>query len=287
MISAPDNPDTEKSYSPGLYIVATPIGNLSDMTPRATDALRGCDLIACEDSRVTGKLLHHFQIGTKMVRYNDHSSERDRALLIEKMRDHAVALGSDAGTPLISDPGFKLVRDAREAGIAVTSLPGASAVISALTLSGLPTDRFLFAGFLPSKSAARGRELESLKSLQATLVFYESGPRLAACLSHMAQVLWEREAAVSREITKKFEETATGTLAELAAKYENAPPKGEIVITLGPPAEIETEAEPAAIEAALVEAMQDMSTSKAAGKVAKQFGVDRKELYTKALTLKS
>jgi len=287
MMSAPDNPETKNSYSPGLYIVATPIGNLSDLTPRAADALRGCNLIACEDSRVTGKLLHHLQISTKMIRYNDHSSERDRALLIDKMRESAVALVSDAGTPLISDPGFKLVRDAREAGIPVTTLPGASAVIAALTLSGLPTDRFMFVGFLPSKSAARARELESVKSLQATLVFYESGPRLAACLSQMAETFGTREAAVSREISKKFEETATGTLADLAAKYDNAPPKGEIVITVAPPVEVEIEADPAAVEAALIEAMQDMSTSKAAGKVAKQFGVDRKELYAKALTLKA
>ncbi len=286
-MSAPPDPQTKIPYPAGLYIVATPIGNLSDLTPRAADVLRGCDLIACEDSRVTGKLLHHMKIATKMVRYNDHSSDRDRTALIGKMHDSAIALVSDAGTPLISDPGYKLVRDARAAGIAVTTLPGASAVIAALTLSGLPTDRFMFLGFLPSKPVARARELETVKELQATLVFYESGPRLAACLTQMATILGSREAAVSREISKKFEETVTGSLTELAAIYETAPPKGEIVITVGSPEDEDIEADPEAVEAALIEAMQSMSTSKAAGQVAKQFAADRKALYAQALTLKS
>ncbi len=280
------DPDTEINLPAGLYIVATPIGNLGDLTPRAADILRNCDLIACEDSRVTGKLLHHLEIDAKMVRYNDHSKPADRAALIRKMTEQSVALVSDAGTPLISDPGYKLVREAREAGVAVTTLPGASAVISALTLSGLPTDKFLFAGFLPSKAGARGRELENVKSLDATLVFYESGPRLGACLAQMAKILGPRDASVSREISKKFEQTVTGTLSELAEHYAEAPPRGEIVITVGPPAENQAEADPAEIEQALREAIQHMSTSKAAGEVARIFGADRKELYALALRLK-
>ncbi len=281
------DPDAETHLPAGLYIVATPIGNLGDLTPRAADILRRCNLIACEDSRVTGKLLHHLKIDAKMVRYNDHSKPQDRAVLLQKMRDQAIALVSDAGTPLISDPGYKLVKDARGAGIAVTTLPGPSAVISALTLSGLPTDRFMFAGFLPSKPAARARELESMKMLHATLVFYESGPRLSACLEQMAEVLGDREAAISREISKKFEETVTGKLSVLSAQYKNAPPKGEIVVTVAPPLEDNKVTDPKIIAAALVEAMQNMSTSKAAGEVARKYGADRKQLYSQALTLKN
>ena len=281
-----NSPDAGKIPA-GLYIVATPIGNLGDISPRAASILRECDLIACEDSRVTGKLLHHLKIATKMTRYNDHSRPQDRAVLIERMRTHAVALVSDAGTPLISDPGYKLVREARAAGIAVTSMPGPSAVIAALTLSGLPTDRFMFMGFLPHKASGRAKELESVKALAATLVFYESGPRLAASLAQMAAILGRRDAAVSREISKKFEETATGPLDELAARYKNAPPKGEIVITIGPPEVSDVAADPDIIRAALTEAMTRLPVSKAAGEIAKAFGADRKALYTQALSLKN
>ena len=227
------------------------------------------------------------KIDTRMARYNDHSRPQDRSMLIDRMRSGAVALVSDAGTPLISDPGYKLVRDARAAGVMVTSLPGPSAVITALTLSGLPTDRFMFMGFLPSKAGARAKELQGIVSLAATLVFYESGPRLAASLSQMAEILGAREAAVSREISKKFEETITGTLSDLAARYDESPPKGEIVVTVGPPAVLDTVSDPETIRAALAEALTRLPVSKAAGEVAKAFGADRKVLYAQALEMKA
>jgi 16S rRNA (cytidine1402-2'-O)-methyltransferase len=208
-----------------------------------------------------------------------------RARLIERMASEAVALLSDAGTPLISDPGYKLVRDARAAGRRITTLPGPSAAIAALTLSGLPTDRFLFMGFLPNKAKARADALAEVSGLRATLVFYESGPRLSDSLAAMAQGLGDREAAVSREISKAYEETVTGTLTELSARYADAPPRGEIVVTVGPPGE----APPASAEdadAALIEAMARLPVSKAAGEVAKKLGLDRRELYDRALELK-
>ena len=270
---------------PGLYIVATPIGNLSDLSPRAAETLRTADLIAVEDSRVTAKLLNHLGVKRPMAPYNDHNADRVRPELIARMAHEAIALVSDAGTPLISDPGYKLVRDARAAGIPVTTIPGPSAVVAALTLAGLPTDRFLFLGFLPPKAGARSAALAEVASLRATLVFYESGPRLAATLSALREGLGEREAAVVREITKKFEETATGTLSELAARYADAPPKGEIVIVVGPPGEAEAPAE-ADVDEALREAMTRLSTSRAAAEVAQALGLPRREVYERALALK-
>ena len=222
---------------PGLYIVAGPIGNLGDLTPRAAEVLRSADVIAVEDTRVSARLLRHAGSDRPMIPYHDHSAEGVRARLIDRMASESVALLSDAGTPLISDPGYKLVRDARAAGRAITTLPGPSAAIAALTLSGLPTDRFLFMGFLPSKQKARADALAEVAALRATLVFYESGPRLSESLAAMAEVLGEREAAVSREISKAFEETRTGTLTELSARYADTPPKGEIVVIVGPPGE--------------------------------------------------
>jgi len=270
---------------PGLYIVATPIGNLSDLSPRAAETLRTADLIAVEDSRVTAKLLHHIGVKRPMAPYHDHNADRLRPELIARMAHEAVALVSDAGTPLISDPGYKLVRDARSAGMPVTTIPGPSAVVAALTLAGLPTDRFLFLGFLPPKARARSAALAEVASLRATLVLYESGPRLAASLAALCEGLGDREAAVVREITKKFEETATGTLSELAARYADAPPKGEIVIVVGPPGEAEAPAE-ADVDAALREAMTRLSTSRAAAEVAQALGIPRREVYERALTLK-
>ncbi|MET0248779.1 MAG: 16S rRNA (cytidine(1402)-2'-O)-methyltransferase [Sphingobium sp.] len=270
---------------PGLYIVAGPIGNLGDLTLRAADILRRADVIAVEDTRVSARLLRHAGSDRPMIPYHDHSAEGVRAKLVERMAGEAVALLSDAGTPLISDPGYKLVRDARAVGRMVTTLPGPSAAIAALTLSGLPTDRFLFMGFLPAKAKARADTLAEVAALRATLVFYESGPRLSDSLAAMAQSLGDREAAVCREISKTFEEAATGTLLTLSARYADAPPKGEIVVIVGPPGE----APPASAEdadAALLEAMTRLPVSKAAGEVAKALGLDRRALYARAMELK-
>lgn len=271
--------------SPGLYIVATPIGNLGDLSKRAEKVISRADAIACEDSRVTGKLLHHLGIKRPMIRYDDHSDSKMRERIVERIASEVIVLVSDAGTPLISDPGYKLVRGAREAGRNVVTIPGPSAAISALTLAGLPTDRFLFAGFLPSKAKARGEAIAELAAIRATLVFYESGPRLGACLETLAEVLGEREAAVAREITKLHEECVTGTLSELATRYVDYPPKGEIVIVVAPPGEA---AAPSAddTEAMLVEALKSLPPAKAAGQVAKATGADRKALYARAMDLK-
>jgi 16S rRNA (cytidine1402-2'-O)-methyltransferase len=271
--------------APGLYIVATPIGNLSDLSPRAAAVLAAADLIAVEDSRVTAKLLRHIGVKRPMIPYHDHNGDRVRPELLARMRDGAVALVSDAGTPLISDPGYKLVRDARAAGIEITTIPGPSAVIAALTLSGLPTDRFLFLGFLPPKAGARATVIAEVASLRATLVLYESGPRLAAALGALAEGLGDREAAVTREISKKFEETVTGTLSELAGRYADAPPKGEIVIVIGPPGEPEPAGE-ADVDAALADAMTRLSASRAAAEVAEKLGLPRRQVYERALALK-
>jgi 16S rRNA (cytidine1402-2'-O)-methyltransferase len=275
----------ENALEPGLYIVAGPIGNLGDLTPRAADILCRADVIAVEDTRVSAKLLRHAGSDRPMIPYHDHSSDTLRAKLIERMAGESVALLSDAGTPLISDPGYKLVRDARAAGRNVTTLPGPSAAIAALTLSGLPTDRFLFMGFLPSKAKARGDILAEVAALRATLIFYESGPRLSDSLAAMAQGLGNRDAAVCREISKTYEEAVTGTLSDLSARYADAPPRGEIVVIVGPPGE----APPASAEdadAALLEAMTRLPISKAAGEVAKALGLDRRTLYARAMELK-
>ena len=274
-----------ETLEPGLYIVATPIGNLGDLTPRAADILARADLIAVEDSRVTAKLLRHIGAKRPMVPYHDHNADRVRPELLARMATGAVALVSDAGTPLISDPGYKLVRDARAAGIAVTTLPGPSAAIAALTLAGLPTDRFLFAGFLPSKAKARADAIAELAPIRATLVFYESGPRLGAALTALREGLGDREAAVAREISKAFEETVTGTLTELADRYAEAPPKGEIVIVVGPPAAPATASEDE-VETALREALTRLPPAKAAGEVAKATGADRRDLYALAMAWK-
>ncbi|MBB6122360.1 16S rRNA (cytidine(1402)-2'-O)-methyltransferase [Sphingobium subterraneum] len=274
-----------EALSPGLYIVAGPIGNLSDLTPRAADILRRADVVAVEDSRVSARLLQHAGSDRPMVPYHDHSNEGLRVRLIERMGQEAVALLSDAGTPLISDPGYKLVRDARAVGRAIYTLPGPCAAIAALTLSGLPTDRFLFQGFLPAKAKAREDALREVAGLRATLVFYESGPRLSASLGTMADVLGDRDAAVCREISKKFEETRTATLVELARLYVDAAPKGEIVVIVGPPGEAPAASEEDA-DAALREALTRLPVAKAAGEVAKKLGLDRRTLYDRAVELK-
>lgn len=275
----------DEPLEPGLYIVATPIGNLSDLSPRAAEILSAADLIAVEDSRVTAKLLAHIGVKRPMTPYHDHNAERVRPGLIERMRSGAVALVSDAGTPLISDPGYKLVRDARAAGIRVVTIPGPSAVIAALTLAGLPTDRFAFFGFLPPKAGAKAAAIADAATFKGTLAFYESGPRLAATLVALHTGLGDRDAAVAREISKRFEETVTGTLAALAARYADAPPKGEIVIVVGPPGEAEAASE-ADIDAALGEAMTRLSPSRAAAEVADRLGLPRRSVYERAQALK-
>ena len=270
---------------PGLYIVATPIGNLGDVTRRSAEVLARCDAVACEDTRVTGKLLRHLGLSKPLWRYDDHSAADDRARLLAAMEHKAVALVSDAGTPLVSDPGYKLVREARAAGVPVTSLPGPSAPVVALTLSGLPSDRFLFAGFLPGKDKARGEMLAELANVRATLVFFEAAPRLTKSLEAIGEVLPGREVAVARELTKLYEECRTGTAAELAAHSSAKPPRGEIVLLVGPPAETETSEADA--DALLRAALATEKPSQAAAQVARATGLDRKALYARALELRS
>lgn len=272
------------SLVPGLYLVATPIGNLGDVSLRCTETLRRCDVVACEDTRVTGKLLHRLGIGKPLWRYDDHAGEADRARLLEAMRTQAVVLASDAGTPLVSDPGYRLVREAKAAGIPVTSIPGPAAPVVALTLSGLPSDRFLFAGFLPVKDKGRAEVLAELGVVRATLVFFETAPRLLKSLAAIEAALPGRELAVARELTKLHEECRTGSAASLIAHYTAHPPKGEIVLLVGPAGE--GEALPVDADALLREALKHAKPSQAAGDVARATGLDRRELYARALALR-
>ena len=272
------------NLSAGLYIVATPIGNLGDVTIRAIEVLENAALIACEDTRVTGKLLKAYGIATRMQRYDDHASPETRGALVETARGAAVALVSDAGTPLVSDPGYRLVREARAAGVAVTAIPGACAAIAGLTVSGLPNDRFVFAGFVPVKDKARRDFLDGLEGIAATLVFYETGPRLERTLRAIADIWPQREVAVARELTKLHEECRTGSAAELADHFANAPPRGEIVLLVGPSADKPATGDP---DTLLREALAEASPSKAAARVAKATGLDRQTLYARAVELKS
>jgi 16S rRNA (cytidine1402-2'-O)-methyltransferase len=278
-------PEMSEKLAPGLYIVATPIGNLSDLSPHAADILSRADLIAVEDSRVTAKLLARIGVKRPMKPYHDHSTDRVRTDLLAQMADKAVALVSDAGTPLISDPGYKLVRDARAAGLDVHTVAGPCAAVAALTLAGLPTDRFLFLGFLPPKAGARASAIAEVAAIRATLVLYESGPRLRAALAALRDGLGNRDAAVVREISKKFEETVTGTLAELADRYAETAPRGEIVIVVGPPGEPEAAGEDE-VDAALAEAMTRLSPSRAAAEVSQKLGMPKRDVYERALALK-
>ena len=272
---------------PGLHLVATPIGNLGDITLRAIETLRGVDLIACEDTRTTSVLLARNGIATRSTPYHEHNAERARAGLIEKLQAGArIALVSDAGTPLISDPGYKLVMAALEAGVAVTTCPGPSAMLAALTLSGLPSDRFFFAGFMPNRGAARRTVLAELAPIKATLIVYEAPHRLAESLADMAAVLGPRLAAVARELTKRFEEVRRGSLATLAAHYDEAgAPKGELVIVIGPPGEATFSLTDSAIDSRLRTLLETSSLREAAAELAAATGLPRRMLYARALKL--
>jgi 16S rRNA (cytidine1402-2'-O)-methyltransferase len=276
----------EAALAPGLYLVATPIGNLADVTLRALAVLRGVDRIFCEDTRVTGKLLARYGISTPLQAYHDHNAERVRPLVLAALRRaERVALVSDAGTPLVSDPGYKLVRVAIAEGLAVTAVPGPSAALTALILSGMPPDAFLFAGFLPPRQTARRRALARWAAVEATLVFYESTPRLAESLAEMAEVLGNREAAVARELTKLHEEVRRGRLADLAEHYRSqGPPRGEAVVVVGPPEP--TEPDQAEIDRRLREALAEFGVSDAAAKIAAETGLPRGDLYRRALAMR-
>ncbi|MBA4802794.1 MAG: 16S rRNA (cytidine(1402)-2'-O)-methyltransferase [Euryhalocaulis sp.] len=282
-------PKPDPSLAPGLYIVSTPIGNLRDITFRALDVLAGADLILAEDTRITRRLLETYGVTTTMRAYHDHNAAEIRPEIIAQLEGGArIAQVSDAGTPLVSDPGFKLARDAIDAGIGVIPIPGASAALAGLAAAGLPTDAFLFAGFAPPKSGKRAAFFETFVRVPATLIFYESGPRLADSLAAMADVFGPRPAAVARELTKRFEETVRGDLPDLAARYaESGAPKGEIVVLVGPPSEAEAEWDDARIDTALKEAMEADSVKDAAAVVAKASGLPRRDLYQRALALKS
>ncbi|QNM82744.1 16S rRNA (cytidine(1402)-2'-O)-methyltransferase [Sphingomonas sabuli] len=269
---------------PGLYIVATPIGNLGDFSPRAAQTLRDADLVLAEDTRVTGKLLAQAGSKATMRRYDDHSTDRQRDDIVARLGSDVVALVSDAGTPLISDPGYKLVRAARDAGHDVRTMPGPCAAIAGLSVAGLPTDRFLFMGFLPAKAKARSDAIAEVATLRATLVFYESGSRLADSLRALEAGLGPRDAAVAREITKLHEECVTGTLGELAGRYADSVARGEIVIIVGPPPEAAA-ASDETIDRMLGDALQTLSPSRAAADVAERLNLPRKRVYARALDL--
>jgi 16S rRNA (cytidine1402-2'-O)-methyltransferase len=270
----------------GLYLVATPIGNLRDITVRALEVLAASDLIACEDTRVTRKLLDHYGIVTPLTAYHEHNAAQARPKLIARLgAGAAIALVSDAGTPLVSDPGYKLVREARAAGASVTALPGASAVLAALTLSALPTDHFFFEGFLPAKEAARRARIAELKRIPATLVLFESGARIAASLADLVAGLGPRAAAVCRELTKLYEEVRRGDLATLArAAAQTGEPRGEIVIVVAPP-EREREVTAVDLDALIRQALDRLSVKEAVAEIAAVTGTPRREIYQRALAL--
>jgi 16S rRNA (cytidine1402-2'-O)-methyltransferase len=269
---------------PGLHIVATPIGNLGDLSPRAADTLARADRILAEDTRVTGKLLQHIGARVPMRRYDDHTTDEERAAIVSRLGYQAVALVSDAGTPLISDPGYKLVRAARAAGHLVTTIPGPCAAIAALTVAGLPTDRFLFLGFLPAKAKARSEAIAEIAHVRSSLIIYESGPRLGETLGALRKELGPRDAAVARELTKLHEECVAGTLTELTDRYAGLTPKGEIVIVIGPPVDAETVSD-SEVDRLLERALARLSASRAAAEVAEQLNIPRKRAYARALDL--
>jgi 16S rRNA (cytidine1402-2'-O)-methyltransferase len=271
------------SLAGGLHLVATPIGNLGDISLRALEVLAAAELICCEDTRVTRKLLNHYAIATPLTPYHEHNAAAARPKILARLAaGDAIALVSDAGTPLISDPGYRLVREASQAGHAVTAVPGASAVLTALSLAALPTDRFFFEGFLPPKQAARQKRIAELVRIPATLVLFESGPRLAEALADLAAGLGEREAAVCRELTKLHEEVRRSDLLSLAQDYaQGAETRGEMVIVIAPPQEQQAED----IDALLRNALARVSVKDAVGEVALATGRSRREVYQRALEL--
>ena len=279
--------DPAQALDPGLYVIATPIGNLRDMTLRAIDTLRAADEVLAEDTRVARRLMDAHDIRAKVSPYHDHNGAKRRPEILEKLENGAaIALISDAGTPMVSDPGWKLSRDALDAGHRVFPLPGPSALLAGLVASGLPSDRFMFCGFLPPKPGARRSAAKALAKVPATLVFYESGPRLAASLSDLSEALGAtRETAICRELTKLFEETRRGTLSELAHHYaERGAPKGEIVLLVGPPEALKVSEED--LDRALIDALSTQSVKQAASEIAELFGLAKRDVYQRALVLK-
>lgn len=277
----------EVSLKAGLYLVPTPIGNLRDLTFRALDVLAGVDLVVCEDTRVTGKLMKAFGLKKPMRVYNDHATEKDRNAILKVISDgESVALVSDAGTPMISDPGYKLVRQAIADGIEITALPGANAILPALQLSGLPTDAFSFMGFLPARSGPRKSLLEKWQDRSGTLVCYETAPRLEDSLKDIRAVLGNRPAAIVREITKLYEEARRGKISELLEELAaNGPPKGEIVLVIGENKQEDENAVADTIEKQLIQALKTLSVRDAAELVAGATGKPKKAIYMLALKL--
>lgn len=271
--------------APGLHVVATPIGHLGDISLRALETLAGADVIACEDTRMTRRLTDRYGIETQLIPYHDHNGASMRPRILARLAaGGAIALVSDAGTPLVSDPGFKLVVEAAEAGHRIHPIPGPSALLAALVAAGLPTDRFLFDGFLPPKDGQRRNRIAELKAIPSTLILYESGPRLPESLADLAEGLGPRPAAVCRELTKTFEEVRRADLATLAAHYAEAgPPKGEIVLVIGPPQE--EAVEDMDVDAALARALSDHSLKDAVAAVAGVTGRPKREVYARALAL--
>ena len=284
-MSLPPTAPPSRPVTPGLYLVATPIGNLRDITLRALDVLAAADMVLAEDTRVTAKLLTAYGLRKPLVRCDEHAEASATPRAVEAVAaGQVVALVSDAGTPLVSDPGYRVAAAAVEAGLSVHPIPGPSSVLAALSLSGLPSDRFLFAGFPPPKSAARRTFLEGFRPARATLIFFESGPRLRASLTDMAEVFGPRPAAVARELTKLYEECVRGPLHALAADPRLNAPKGEIVVLVGPGAEEAASADDA--DRALAEALERLGPADAASEVSRSLGLPRKTLYRRALELK-
>jgi 16S rRNA (cytidine1402-2'-O)-methyltransferase len=275
------------SLASGLYVVATPIGHLGDVTLRALATLNSADLVLCEDTRVTRKLLDRYDLAPRLLAYHEHNAASVRPKILAELKaGRAVALVSDAGTPLISDPGYKLVAEALDAGFRVYPVPGASALLAALVSAGLPTDRFFFEGFLPAKAGQRKNRIAELKTIPSTLLFYETGPRLAESLRDLADVLGARMAAVCRELTKAFEETRRGTLGDLASHYEaSGAPKGEIVIVVSPPDPATTNVSAEELDEKLLRALKRGSLKDAVAEVTEQTGMKRREIYARALAL--
>lgn len=278
-------PAVKDRLDPGLYVVATPIGNLRDISLRALDVLRGADQLLVEDTRVTAKLLSAYGIEARLSPYHDHNAAKRTPALIKSLKKgEVIALVSDAGTPLVSDPGFRLVRAAVEAGIDVFPLPGASSVLAALVKSGLPSDRFFFAGFLPPRSLARQKEIEALRNVPGTLILFETGPRIEACLRALALGLGDRPAVLTRELTKRYEEARHGTLSELADQVASEPPKGELVVLIHGPETSRWDGD--VVRDALRDRLQTLKLKAACAELADVSGWSKRELYALGLSLK-